>query len=139
MAKVALAETGKSSAKVRILVVEDEILIRLAMADDLRRSGFNVIEASNAEEALSVLSTTPDIALVVTDIRMPGRIDGLALANWVRRHAPRVKVAVASANIEIGMAQLFDAVFSKPILPADLIAGVRQLLPRGEQSGSRSC
>ena len=139
MAKVALAETEESSTKVRILVVEDEILIRLAMADDLRRAGFTVIEASNAEEALSVLSATPDISLIVTDIRMPGRIDGLGLANWVRRHAPRIKVAIASANIEIGMDQLFDAVFSKPILPADLIAGVRQLLPRGEQSGPRSC
>jgi CheY-like chemotaxis protein len=139
MAKVALAETGESSTKVRILVVEDEILIRLSMADDLRHAGFTVIEASNAEEALSVLSTTPDISLVVTDIRMPGRIDGLGLANWVRRHAPRIKVAIASANIEMGMDQSFDAVFSKPILPRDLIAGVRQLLPRGEQSGPRSC
>lgn len=138
MANVALAEKGDSSANVRILVVEDEILIRLAMADDLRRAGFTVIEASNAEEAMSVLSTTPDIALVVTDIRMPGRIDGLGLANWVRRHAPRIKIAIASANIEVGMDRAFDAVFSKPILSADLIARVRQLLPRAEQSGPGS-
>jgi CheY-like chemotaxis protein len=135
MAKVALAGKGDSSAGDRILLVEDEILIRLSMADDLRRAGFIVIEASNADEALSVLATTPDIMLVLTDIRMPGRIDGLGLANWVRRYAPDVKIAIASANTEIGMERTFDAVFSKPVLPADLIAKVRQLLPHREQSG----
>ena len=82
----------------RILLVEDEILIRLAMADDLRQAGFIVVEASNADEAISVLNSTPDIALVVTDIRMPGRIDGVGLANWVRRHAPHIKIAIASAR-----------------------------------------
>jgi CheY-like chemotaxis protein len=135
MADAALAKKGGSSPKARILLVEDEILIRLAMADDLRHAGFTVIEASNAEEALSVLNTTPDIALVVTDIRMPGRIDGVELANWIRRHVPHIKVAIASANIESGMDRAFDAVFSKPVLTADLIARVRKLLPRTEQSG----
>ncbi|AGK58533.1 response regulator receiver protein [Hyphomicrobium denitrificans 1NES1] len=135
MADAALAKKRGGSPKARILLVEDEILIRLAMADDLRRAGFTVVEASNADEALSVLNTTPDIALVVTDIRMPGRIDGVELANWIRRHAPRIKVAIASANIESGMDRAFDAVFSKPVLTADLIARVRKLLPRTEQSG----
>lgn len=138
MADAALAELGGASAKARILLVEDEILIRLAMADDLRQAGFIVVEASNAEEALSVLNSTPDISLVLTDIRMPGRMDGVGLANWVRRHAPRIKVAIASANIESGMDRAFDAVFSKPVLPSELIASVRKLLPPSEQSGDES-
>lgn len=135
MANVAFAEKGESSAPVRILVVEDEILIRLSMADDLRHAGYTVVEASNVDEALSVLSTTPDITLVVTDIRMPGRFDGLDLANWIRRHAPAIKVAIASANTEAGMERSFDAVLSKPVLSADLIRKVRQLMPRPERSG----
>jgi len=134
MADAALAKLGGASSKARILLVEDEILIRLAMADDLRQAGFIVVEASNAEEALSVLNSTPDISLVLTDIRMPGRMDGVGLANWVRRHAPRIKIAIASANIESGMDRAFDAVFSKPVLPSQLIASVRKLLPRTEQS-----
>ena len=134
MADPVLAKDRGVPAKARILLVEDEILIRLAMADDLRQAGFIVVEASNAEEAISVVNSTPDIALVVTDIRMPGRIDGVGLANWIRRHAPRIKIAIASANIESGMERTFDAVFSKPILPSELIARVRKLLPRAEQS-----
>ena len=81
-----------------------------------------------------MLSATPDIALVVTDIRMPGRMDGVGLANWVRQYAPRIKIAIASANIESGMDRTFDAVFSKPVMPMELIAGVRKLLPHTEQS-----
>ncbi|MFA7305068.1 MAG: response regulator [Hyphomicrobium sp.] len=136
MADAALAEMRGASANSRILLVEDEILIRLAMADDLRHAGFIVIEASNADEALNVLNTTPDIALVVTDIRMPGRMDGVGLANWVRRHAPLIKIAIVSANVEIGMDRAFDAVLSKPVLPSDLIARVRKLLPPAEQQSS---
>jgi CheY-like chemotaxis protein len=134
MATVALSEKGESSAQFRILVVEDEILIRLSMADDLRNAGFLVIEASNAEEALSVLTATPGISLVVTDIRMPGRLDGLQLAHWIRRYAPSIKVAIASATVEAGM-EAFDAVLSKPVLPADLLATVRRLLPSAERYG----
>lgn len=81
---------------------------------------------------------TPDIALVVTDIRMPGHMDGVGLANWVRRNAPLIKIAIASANVESGMDRAFDAVLSKPVLPSDLIASVRKLLPRAEQSGDEA-
>jgi CheY-like chemotaxis protein len=138
MAEAALASKWGSQAKARILLVEDEILIRLAMADDLRQAGFIVVEASNADEALSVLASTPDIGLVVTDIRMPGRLDGVGLANWVRRHAPDIKIAIASANIETGMDRTFDAIFNKPVLPKDLIANVRKLLPPAEQRGEET-
>lgn len=134
MADAALAEMRGASPNFRILLVEDEILIRLAMADDLRLAGFTVVEASNADEALHVLSTMPDIALVVTDIRMPGRMDGVGLANWVRSNAPLVKIAIASASIETGMDRAFDAVLCKPIMPSHLIASVRKLLPRAEQT-----
>lgn len=138
MAEEAVAQVNGVLPSPRILLVEDEILIRLAMADDLRHAGFVVVEASTADEALVVLNTTPNIDLIVTDIRMPGRMDGVALANWVRQHAPGIKIAIASANVERGMDRAFDAVFYKPVMPADLIANVRKLLPVTERPGEEA-
>jgi len=134
MATVMPVVKGESSGNYRVLLVEDEVLIRLSLADELRRAGFAVVEASNADEALSVLNATYDFAVVLTDIRMPGRIDGLDLAKWVRRHAPNTKVVITSANIEPGMDKEFDAAFSKPVWLPDVIAKLRQLLPRAEQA-----
>ena len=60
-----------------ILVVEDEVLIRISVSDFLRSEGFTVIEAGNAREALSVLRTHAHVALVLTDINMSGAMEGL--------------------------------------------------------------
>ncbi|HVZ04550.1 response regulator [Hyphomicrobium sp.] len=135
MATVMPAEKGESPGKYRVLVVEDEILIRLSLADELRRAGFFVVEASNADEALSVLKATYDFDLLLTDVRMPGKIDGLALARWVRRNVPDTKVALASANVDAAADGEFDAVFSKPVWIPDVVARLRQLLPAAKQTG----
>lgn len=79
-----------------ILVVEDEILIRLTVADYLRECGFHVLEASNADEAVSVLEAEVEVDIVFSDIQMPGSMDGFALARWIRRHHPRVRVLLTS-------------------------------------------
>ena len=68
----------------RILIVEDEVLIRLGAADMLVDAGFDVAEANNADEAIQILETRPDITLVFTDIQMPGSMDGLKLAAAIR-------------------------------------------------------
>ena len=84
--------------KPTLLVVEDEILIRLAAADYLRERGYRVIEASNASEALSVFAAGQPIELVFSDVDMPGRMNGDALAQWIRQHFPDVKVLLASST-----------------------------------------
>jgi DNA-binding NtrC family response regulator len=83
-----------------VLIVEDETLIRLTLAEFLTDCGFEVREAVNADEALVALAK-PDvnIDIVITDVRMPGRIDGFGLAKWVRENRPGLPVMVASGDV----------------------------------------
>jgi CheY-like chemotaxis protein len=79
-----------------ILVVEDEVLIRMPIAQYLRDCGYKVIEAANADEAITVLSHKETVVDVVfTDIDMPGALDGFGLAKWVREHRHGVDVILA--------------------------------------------
>jgi CheY-like chemotaxis protein len=79
-----------------ILVVEDEILIRMVIADYLRDCGYKVIEAASGDEAM-ILLEQEDIAIdiVFSDIEMPGRTDGFALSQWLRKHKPDTQVLLA--------------------------------------------
>ncbi|MFC5085869.1 response regulator [Microvirga arabica] len=80
-----------------ILVVEDEVLVRLVIADYLRECGYKVYEAVNAGEALEVLqSSRVPIDVVFSDVQMPGEIDGFGLARWVRANKPGVQVILTS-------------------------------------------
>jgi CheY-like chemotaxis protein len=81
-----------------ILVVEDEVLIRLVIAEYLRDCGYRVIEAVHADEALLVLRKSEcAIDVVFTDIEMPGSMDGFALAQWVRSNRPGIDVVLAGS------------------------------------------
>ncbi|CAN5401994.1 hypothetical protein BH09PSE3_BH09PSE3_28110 [soil metagenome] len=82
-----------------VLVVEDEVLIRLLISDELRDTGLTVVEAGNASEALSYLASDPSVALVFTDVNMPGEMDGLALARQIARDYPAVKILVTSGHL----------------------------------------
>jgi CheY-like chemotaxis protein len=81
-----------------ILVVEDEILIRMVIADYLRDCGYKVIEASSGDEALLLLQKQDiSIDIVFSDIEMPGETDGFALSQWVRQHRPETEVLLAGS------------------------------------------
>jgi CheY-like chemotaxis protein len=67
-----------------VLVAEDDILLRILIADELRDAGFVVIEAGNADEVVSVLRSGTDVDVMISDILMPGSMDGVALARLVR-------------------------------------------------------
>lgn len=75
---------GISLHKPTVLVVEDDVLIRLSVADALRSAGLDVIEAATGDEALTVLASSATVDLVFTDIQMPGSTDGLELAQIAR-------------------------------------------------------
>lgn len=79
-----------------ILVVDDEVLIRMAISDYLRDCGYKVVEAASGDEAMRVLENEPGIDLVFSDIQMPGGIDGFALALWARANRPRLRVMLTS-------------------------------------------
>ena len=112
-----------------ILVVEDEVLIRLDLAQQLRSAGLTVLEASTAHEAIMILQTTEGVALVVTDVRMPGEIDGLGLAAWIRLERPDLKIIVLSGHIPaLRLATLADAALAKPVKPGRLLQEVKRVL-----------
>ncbi|MGN7998946.1 response regulator [Sphingomonas sp. 22176] len=106
-----------------VLVVDDETFVRMIAADTLEESGFRVIEAPNALEALDILAQH-QVAVVFTDINMPGSIDGLQLADIVAVRYPHVKVIVTSGRQWLPPEALpDDSVFlPKPYRPADLAA-----------------
>ena len=82
----------------RVLVVEDEPLLRMFNADMLIDAGFDVIEASDADEALRLLETMRDIKVVFTDVEMPGALDGFALAERIEAKWPEIGVVVTSGR-----------------------------------------
>lgn len=106
-----------------VLVVEDEILVRLMVADYLRDAGYIVVEAANANEALAVFASGQPVNVVFTDVEMPGTMDGLMLARWVYENHPGVQVLVTSgksdAHASSGLIPDNDF-FSKPYPLADV-------------------
>ena len=85
-----------------VLVVEDDILLRMDAADMVREAGFEAVEAGNADEAIEILERRFDIAVVFTDIQMPGSMDGLKLAAAVRDRWPPIKIITASGRVHVG-------------------------------------
>ena len=79
-----------------ILIVEDGFLLRLDSAETIESAGFEVIQAANADEAIAILKVRPDIHVVFTDIQMPGWMDGLKLARFVRERWPPIKIVATS-------------------------------------------
>ncbi|MDW6026655.1 response regulator [Mesorhizobium sp. BAC0120] len=88
--------TSRPAAK--ILIVEDEPLIRMDLAEMLEEIGFSVCEAANADEAIVILESDPAITAVVTDVEMPGTMDGLALTFVVRNRWPPCQLIVVSGQ-----------------------------------------
>lgn len=115
-----------------VLLVEDEVLIRLMLADELRSQGLQVLEASNADEALTVLQSSLPVHLLFTDIRMPGRMDGVALAKVAHARFPQIKSIIGSSGRPEQSIDFADAFLAKPYDLRELADQVRRLLDRLE-------
>jgi CheY-like chemotaxis protein len=84
-----------------VLIVEDELLLRMDAVDVIEAAGFDVVEAANADEAIAILEARLDITVVFTDIQMPGSMDGLKLAQAVRGRWPPIKIIATSGQISV--------------------------------------
>ena len=82
-----------------VLVVEDQPLTRVATVETLEDAGFQVLEASNADEAIRILEARNNVRIVFTDIDMPGSMDGLKLARAVRDRWPPIKIVITSGQL----------------------------------------
>ena len=118
-----------ADAKPTILLVEDELLVRWMLAEEFRNAGFQVIEAANSEEALSVLRTSVPVGLLMTDVFMPGEMDGVALARWARNARPELKIVIGSAFSRSSVPErMADLVVMKPYDVEAMLRDVRALL-----------
>ena len=84
-----------------VLVVEDEVLVRLTAAVGLEEAGFSVLEADDVEQALHLLATHDNICAVFTDVNMPGELDGIALAQLVHDRWPAVRILVTTGGADL--------------------------------------
>ncbi len=112
-----------------ILVVEDEVLIRIMISEYLREFGYNVVEAQNAAEAREILWSDEDVEVVFSDIRMPGDMNGLGLAQWIERNKPGVGVVLTSAYVPPAeLAAHIDTapeIVPKPYEPKEVLSRIR--------------
>jgi len=110
------------------LLVEDDVLERMSLADQLRSAGYVVLEAWNADEALDLLNRN-GVQVVLSDIRLPGRMDGVELAHVIREQNPRIKIVLASGQ-SFSTRHWFDTdgFFPKPYNAVRLIEHIKRLL-----------
>jgi len=112
-----------------ILMVEDESLIRMN-AVEMIEEAYKVVEAGNADEAIVILERRLDIAVLFTDIQMPGSMDGLKLAAAVRLRWPPIKIVATSDQVKIGVGDLpkGSRFLQKPYSPAGIMKTLREAI-----------
>src|ERR1700716_3440091 len=108
---------GPTGSLTIVLVVEDEMVLRMRAVDIVEDAGFTAIEAVNADEAMSILESRSDISLLFTDIQMPGSMDGLKLAHAVPARWPSIKIILVSGQVKPSEADkpADSRFFGKPI------------------------
>ena len=110
----------------KVLVVDDEALIRMATMQIVEDIGYRAVEAANADEAMETLKRRSDIAAVMTDINMPGSMDGLALSRTVRDRWPMIGLIITSGRFIAKAVQMPDGVqfIAKPYTPGEITAAL---------------
>lgn len=123
-----LPELDSSPAAARVLIVEDDVLIRAIVADELRSAGFSVVEAASADEALSYLKAGGQTDLVFSDVWMPGSLNGLDLARQLRDEYPSLPIILASGNLGSQNLADFGLFIRKPYDVEHAVAMVSEAL-----------
>jgi CheY-like chemotaxis protein len=122
---------GASNDPPVVLLVEDELLVRMTAADELEEAGFQVLEAANADVALAVLEARSDEVLVLfTDVHMPGSMDGMELAEQVHARWPHVRILISSGYARPHQDEIPDdgRFLPKPYHAATLVRHVHELV-----------
>jgi two-component sensor histidine kinase len=120
----------------KVLVVEDEMMLRMRAVDIVEDAGFTPIEAVNADEALAILESRSDIDLLFTDIQMPGSMDGLRLAHAVHERWPSIKIILVSGKLTPTEAEkpVHSRFFGKPLEVKQMIAEMQEMIGQGSLS-----
>jgi two-component system, response regulator PdtaR len=136
---------GETKQASTVLVVDDDVIVRIVISDELRAVGFEVVEAGSGTEAVALLGSGKAINAVFSDISMPGRIDGLALARIIAERFDWVAVVLTSGS-DVALEEAEQAkipIVRKPyrveqvISSLNAVLGGRQLGTREDGHGSR--
>jgi len=121
---------GPSFAPAVVLIVEDEMMLRMRAVDMVEDAGYTPIEALDADEAVAILESRSDIALMCTDIQMPGSMDGLGLAHAVHNRWPTIKIIVVSGQLNPAGIHLppSSRFVGKPLEAGQMIAQMRSMI-----------
>ena len=113
-----------------VLVVEDEMLLRIRAVDMVEDAGYTSVEAVDADEALEILASRSDIALLFTDIQMPGSMDSLKLAHTVHERWPPIKIIMVSGQLKLSKTDIpADArFFGKALQAAEMMAEMKDMI-----------
>jgi DNA-binding NtrC family response regulator len=112
-----------------VLIVEHDALLKSLTADIMAEAGFVALQASDADEAVAILESRSDVALLLTSIAMPGSMDGLSLAHTVCQRWPAIKIIVASGLIRLTDNLPKDSrFFLKPYRAERMISEIRSLI-----------
>jgi two-component sensor histidine kinase/DNA-binding response OmpR family regulator len=124
---------GVAAALPNVLIVEDEMILRMRAVDIVEDAGFTPIEAVNADDALAILESRSDIELLFTDIQMPGSIDGLNLAHAVHERWPRIKIMIVSGQLKLTDADkpVDSRFFGKPLDVKHMVAQMQDMMGKG--------
>lgn len=116
--------------RIAVLVVEDEALVRMAIAGELEEAGFEVFEAANASEAIERLIAHTQIEVLFTDVDMPGGVDGIKLAAAVRDRWPPIKIIVTSGHrrVDIDTLPVEARFMAKPYNPDLVIHAIMEMV-----------
>src|ERR1700731_2765143 len=119
-----------SIAPAVVLVVEDEMLLRMRAVDMVEDAGFTPVEAADADEAVAILESRSDIALLFTDIQMPGSMDGLKLAHAVHKRLPPIKIILVSGQLRLAALDIpaDSRFFGKPLEAREMIVEMQSMI-----------
>jgi CheY-like chemotaxis protein len=119
-----------------VLVVEDEMVLRMRAVDIVEDAGFTALEATNADEALAILESRSDISLLFSDIQMPGSMDGLKLAHAVHDRWPTIKIILVSGLVNVTDADkpADSRFYGKPLAVQQMIAELQAMVGTGARS-----
>jgi two-component sensor histidine kinase/ActR/RegA family two-component response regulator len=122
-----------AGSSTNVLVVEDEMVLRMRAVDLVEDAGFTAVQAVNADQALSILESRSDISLLFSDIQMPGSMDGLKLAHAVHDRWPSIKIILVSGQVKLTDADkpADSRFFGKPLEVQRMIAELREMVGTG--------
>jgi two-component sensor histidine kinase/CheY-like chemotaxis protein len=131
--KLSTMSSGPFRPSPKVLVVEDEMVLRMRAVDIVEDAGFIPIEAVDADEALSILESCSDISLLFTDIQMPGSLDGLKLAHAVHKRWPAIKIIMVSGQVNLSDADkpADSRFFGKPLIADHMISELQEMVGTG--------